>query len=315
MKKILFGLLVLVNMFLCKTVKAESINYEKYNVGDLVEVNNERYYVVNQSDSSKEYVTLLKAKPLTTEEVNIYGKVNTDENRVNKYSYESKGTALDIAGYGAMAYYTSETCGYTDSSVKIEENCTNNYQGSDIEFVINNWALDKFLNNELMPVDNYSARLLTYKELIDNLGYDINITSVDELIKNDNVPKWVYTIDGIDNSMNAKYSLIASVEDNEKIEYFIKVNTEGSISSKKTGDEKYLVRPVINANKNSVTIIERSAAEEANNNDDVITDSQKVKVEDTLLQKSLVGTIIGLVLIGLGITGYLIGLKISYKKY
>ena len=60
-----------------------------------------------------------------------------------------------------MAYYSSETCGYDVGNT----GCTNSYNASDIKYVVDTWKITK------APVAS-EARLITYDELIDNLGYE-----------------------------------------------------------------------------------------------------------------------------------------------
>ena len=49
----------------------EVITYDAYEVGDEVSYNNVYYYVIADSDEKESTVTLLKAEPLTVEEVNV----------------------------------------------------------------------------------------------------------------------------------------------------------------------------------------------------------------------------------------------------
>ncbi len=51
--------------------KEEIIVYDTYEVGDEVSYNNIDYYVIKDSSANEDSVTLLKAEPLTTEEVNV----------------------------------------------------------------------------------------------------------------------------------------------------------------------------------------------------------------------------------------------------
>ena len=124
---------------------------------------------------------MLKAEPLTVEEVNRYSV-----GHVNKYTYSSKGTAYNFEGFGAIAYYTSETCGlvnglYTDSG------CINNYNESDIKYVVDGWVNDKFSLDDLVEDETgYSARLLTIEELRNNLGYG------ESNIPTEQTPDWLF---------------------------------------------------------------------------------------------------------------------------
>ena len=63
--------------------------------GDEVTYNNVDYYVIKDSFSSEDSVTLLKAEPLTIEEVNQYGA-----GHANRYTSSSVGTAYDSNCYG-----------------------------------------------------------------------------------------------------------------------------------------------------------------------------------------------------------------------
>ena len=87
--------------------KEETITYNAYEVGDEVTYNNVNYYVIKNSNQTDETVTMLKAEPLTVDEVNLYGM-----NHINKYTSESFGTAYNVNGYGGMQYYGSSTCFY-----------------------------------------------------------------------------------------------------------------------------------------------------------------------------------------------------------
>ena len=74
------------------------------------------------------------------DEVNKYGKDN-----VNRYTRESVGTATNQNGYGGMAYYTSETCGYLNGSSGscVTTGCTIDYAQSEVKYAVDAWAKDK----------------------------------------------------------------------------------------------------------------------------------------------------------------------------
>ena len=130
--------------------------YTAYQVGDEVTYNNVDYYVIKDSSSSEEIVTLLKAEPLTVAEVNEYGA-----GHVNRYTHSSVGTAYNQNGYGGMAYYTSETCGYPNGSF-VETGCTTDYAQSEVKYAVAAWA------SAQAPAAT-EARLITYDELITDL--------------------------------------------------------------------------------------------------------------------------------------------------
>ena len=80
---------------------------------------------------------MLKAEPLTVLEVNTYGV-----GHINRYTSESIETAYDQNGYGGMAYYTSETCGFPNGSYTYA-GCITDYSQSEIKYVVDAWASDK----------------------------------------------------------------------------------------------------------------------------------------------------------------------------
>ena len=114
MKKILFILAFIISVGYVNA-------YTEYKIGDIVPYNGMDFYVIKNSSSEKDSVTLLKAEPLTVEEVNQYGGVGTTNNHVNMYVTSDISAAYyqktyNMNGYGGMAYYSSETCGYVNNN-------------------------------------------------------------------------------------------------------------------------------------------------------------------------------------------------------
>ena len=124
--------------------KEEVITYDAYTVGDEVTYNGVNYYVIENSDTTQSTVKLLKSEPLSVAEVNLYGGVGTDDNHVNKNACEPSDTscyqtAFDSNGYGGMVYYTSEDCTNHGGG----SGCIDDYESSDIKYVVDAWAYDK----------------------------------------------------------------------------------------------------------------------------------------------------------------------------
>ena len=141
-----------------------------YIVGDEVTYNGIDYYVIENSDTTKSTVKLLKAEPLTVAEVNQYGA-----GHVNRYTQDSVGTAKDNNGYGIIAYYTSENCGYIydgydeygdDVYHWVYDDCKTDYADSEIKYVVDAWAIDK------IPSGLQEARLITKEEIDENFEYE-----------------------------------------------------------------------------------------------------------------------------------------------
>ena len=130
--------------------------YTAYSVGDQVTYNNINYYVIKDSSTSEETVTLLKAEPLSYSDVQTY----------------SAGTGASISdqnGYGGMQYGT-----------------TSDYSTSYVKQAVDAWKTAQ------APAAS-EARLFTIDELENNLGYElIDNGSAVFCQKTESTPSWVY---------------------------------------------------------------------------------------------------------------------------
>ncbi len=134
-----------------------------YHVGDEIQVNGIDFYVIADSGATQDYVVALKKEPLTVAEVNLYGGVGTENNHVNRYTQSSVGTASNNAGYGGVAYYSSETCGYVNG-VEVSNGCKFSYDDSEIKYIVDSWLNDEFSDDILKEINNYKARLIKKEE-------------------------------------------------------------------------------------------------------------------------------------------------------
>ena len=131
----------------------KSPSYTAYSVGDEVTYNGVDYYVIKDSSASEDTVKLLKAEPLSAEEITTY----------------SAGTGTSIAGNGGMQY-----------------GITSDYSTSYVKQVVEAW---KIANAPLAT----EARLITIDELIENFGYElVDNGSVIYAPLNEKVPNWVW---------------------------------------------------------------------------------------------------------------------------
>ena len=124
---------------------------------DTVTYNGVDYYVIENSDTTQATVKLLKAEPLTAQEISDYKPADAQ-------------TYTNSNGYTGMQYHSS----------------SNAYDGSYIKTTVDAWKAAK------APAAT-EARLITKNELIDNLGYVLkeNATS-EEYIPSGSTPSWVY---------------------------------------------------------------------------------------------------------------------------
>ena len=204
-----------------------------YSIGDQVTYNEVQYYVIKDSDVAESTVTLLKAEPLTYDEINTYGGVGTENNHVNMYVTSDSSDSYyhqteDCNGYGSMAYYSSTTCnGYGDTS-----SCTTDYAQSEIKYVVDAWASSK------VPNGLQEARLITYEELSNNLGYSFGSFQ--------NSPyNWVY------NENYAYWTMTQFNNDDSSVVYVVN-NDEISFTNIYSNYHIYTVRPVIVLSKSAL---------------------------------------------------------------
>ena len=224
--------------------KSTKVTYKAYKIGDEVTYNGINFYVIENSDENSDSVTLLKEEPLTVDEVNKYGGVGTENNHVNMYvtsdtsdSYYQK--AYDNNGYGGMAYYSSSTSGYNGSTGR-----TTDYAKSEVKYVVDAWALDKLKISDLKEdKTGYSARLITFDDLVDNLGYTIVDGHTYYIPTADVTPSWVY-------NSNYWYWTMSQYEDYTS--YVWTVYNNGDVSTTYVDNYRGSVRPVITLLKSAI---------------------------------------------------------------
>ena len=148
-----------------------------------------------------------------------------------------------------MTYYSSETCGYVGGSW-VETGCTTNYAQSEIKYVVDGWTADKLKTEDLKKDSlGYKARLMTYDELVNNLGYEDSIYCSGPCHYTgalDNVPKWVY---------NNQYTYWTMSQYGDSDYHIWSVDNNGDLinySGYLTTYGSRVVRPVINLYKSAI---------------------------------------------------------------
>ncbi len=134
----------------------EVADYRVYHVGDKITLNDEDYWVIENSEVNKDYIVALKDIPLTANEVNLYG---IDSNGINHIN--NSGTTSTS---GRVAYDFNDNCDLN----KGLSGC-NKYDNAQIKYVVDSWAESTFNNQELKELDGYFARLLKLTEANNNL--------------------------------------------------------------------------------------------------------------------------------------------------
>ena len=276
--------------------------YKTYKQGDKITYNGIDFYVVKNSDGNDSSVTLLKATPLTKEEVKKYGA-----GHINNYIYNnsiSQGEVYDVGGYGGLQYYSSEKCGYINGQF-VDEKCISDYDKSEIKHIVDAWSTDKLKTSDLIKdTDVYTARLIKIEELTD---YGYNYYPLKFSIRTYKTPEWIY---------NYQYWTMSKYDENNvwKVTSSIDGNVYVDIVR---SNYPATVRPVINLSKAAIDgILEESIDD--NNNDNIINKddtknnviNQIISVPDTFKSLSIIGTI-GICLM---FSGILILIFIKNKK-
>ena len=296
MKKAIFLLIVIVYLSL---IYDKAYAYKEYKVGDIVPYNGIDFYVIKDSSEDEDTVTLLKAEPLTVDEVNLYGGVGSENNHVNMYILDSSSSYYQQAnnqnGYGGITYYTSKLCGCYSNHCTYND-CKIDYAMSEVKYVVDAWAKDKFDAKSIKE-----ARLIKYEELTEYLGYNESLkrcTGGCWYEKSDDIPSWVY-------NENYSYWTMSPVDDSSNSVWYIK--NDGIIDRLVPyfSNDCRTIRPVITLNKNALEKKDESINE--NDNDIKISDNNKkesisnVKVPNTLRVISIVLTLVGIVLVSISI--------------
>ena len=308
MKKVFVLLIMFLSIFICGKVCA----YKSYKVGDEVTYNDIDFYVIKDSNEDEDSVTLLKAEPLSVEEVNLYGDGHVNMLASNNASYYQN--AYNVNGYGGMSYQDQGSVGKS------------NYENSAVKYVVDTWADSNFKNQDII-----SKRLLNYDDIINDIGYDKNNIIYGWYISvTDKIPTWFY---------NEKYWYWTMVP-NENYDYELWVVTnEGHINtSSAVGNFNIVVRPVVELYKCAIDdTCDNNDSDIINDNDDnkEINDNKsddkkeieksdinvnknesttKVKVPNTLKSVSGLIILVGLVLVCAGLNIFIIIKNKDRKK-
>ena len=223
--------------------------YQEYKIGDQVTYNGMNFYVIANSDDMQDSVTLLKAEPLTYDEVNIYGAGHINR-YVPSWSDIKSGQLENKNGYGALYYYSNVNCVY-DPNSKYYSGCSTDYETSDIKYVVDAWANSTLDDSELsIDENNYKVRLITMNELLNNLGYSNSVLDgtgyklipeyTPEFVYNSNYSYW--TMSSFEDS---NYNIF-TVEESGWLSYYPVCGLSNPTQRFHT------VRPVINLYKTSI---------------------------------------------------------------
>ena len=168
--------------------------------------------------------------------MNINGKdINIDDLFDQKYMHKEIKKGI---------FYSSSACGFNGSEY-IKERCPTDYAKSEVKYVVDAWALDKLKASDLKEdKTGYSARLITYDELTDNLGYEKNDSSASPS-SNGETPSWVYN-----REYWYSYWTMSQYEDSTSLMWLVYGN--GDVNHHYVNSYSDSVRPVITIKKSAI---------------------------------------------------------------
>lgn len=271
---------------------------ETYKIGDEIVYKGEKYYVIKNSSEEDDVIILLKETPLTVKEINKYGGVGTENSRVNMYVTSNElaqyyQEAYDNNGYGGMAYLSRNNCE--------QVRCTNDYETSDVKYVVDAWGSNK------LGEKNYNrVRLMKEEEYTDLCDIETHTTP------SGSYDKYVSQYDFLNNK---KYTYL--LMDSEKI---VGWNDGFDNNANNSIFEYYnVVRPVVELNKCAMTKSCETSEDKSINNQEnsriIDKKSTTVNVPDTLKKMSVIIIMIGIIAVSISLVVFVKNKdKIKEKK-
>ena len=205
--------------------------FRSYKVGDVVIYNGINFYVIEASDKKTDTVKLLKKEPLKTTEM---GSLISSTEILNYVDSSEE--------FLKVPYYAKDNC----VSGGDTSGCTTDYNVSSVKQVVDVWANAKLTISDLKEDSlGYKTRLITYNELINNLGYAFEQVCTADCYQTtiiDNVPTWVY-------NDNYAYWTMSAYEDSDLSVW--RVQSNGGLSEFGVANSN-IVRPVITLLKSAI---------------------------------------------------------------
>ena len=306
----------------------------EYKIGDIINYNDSRFYVIKNSSESDSTVTLLKDNPLTRYELEKYG-VGYINNYIYEYNGKSlnPGTVISDNEFYNVAYLSTDKCYYNGSNgTRDYSGCNQNYDVSNVKHIVDNWLLDNVSVDDIaLDEFNYNARLINYDDLVE-LGYisiQANTSGRESFKAGNDTPKFMLDNGNYKGMLTMAQSYIYT--GNGYNDYGIAIGDDGYrfIARDIPNGAIGTVRPVVTLNKKEIApkITNVEEIEDTVSGDDQSTnievdietevDNSNVKeyaakevtnvisVPNTLSSKNMLLIIIGVIISGVGIITFI----------
>ena len=180
--------------------------YDEYSVGDVVEFAGSNWRVIKNSTDEEDYVTLMKEKVLTHNELGNYGVSHACTSSNIQYGDFGCTEVGQIVDWDAMPFYISDSCHgiYILNDVNYSSSTGNGcyWHNRYNESLIKGFLEGTYLStidpneNKLKAIEvggvSYKVRLITLAELTENLGYIKRNNTLMYDYSPTNTPSWVY---------------------------------------------------------------------------------------------------------------------------
>ena len=239
-----------------------STTYDTYSIGDEVNFAGSNWYVIKNSSSEEDYVTLLKEKVLTNEELGEYAASQTITCEASYAANGSYGCTIEgqivIEKNDTIPYYWSDTChyggyfGYTSGDLS-GCNGHNDYEGSKVKEFLETSYIATLGETNLKEVDGYKIRIIKVEELQNNLGYSTELKGSNYDYSPENTPIWVYKNFSDSNNATRGYWTMTPGILTDSVSTVTGLSiSPSSIFINYGVDGNYRLRPVINLLKSSI---------------------------------------------------------------
>lgn len=261
------------------TIRKDSIDgYDK-----IVEYNKIKFYIV-KDDEKNGLISLLKASPIESDEVkNFLGSSEI----ANKVNLNGK--------YVAIPYYSYGDCVSAGSG----SDCKTDYELSDVKQVVDIWSSNYIKESDLAKDSSgYSARLITFDELVNNFGYNKAVSKVSNYIVNpEYTPSWIYL-----------YSYFTMSPCDDSSDKIWNIGNLGNLQRFELYSPDY-IRPVVTLKRSAIVdnneIINNSNSDNEKtidkdtNKNTTSKNSDIVVVPDTLQKISVISIMLGVIVISI----------------
>ena len=204
-----------------------------YIIGDIVQLADSNWIVIENSTKDKDYVVAIKEDVLSPDELGEYAYIQT-------HTCNNSDVNNNSVYYGVVCTQSGQVINGDATNTSIFSNSSSDYATSRIKEFLENTYLNTLGASNLKEVNGYKIRLVTLNELTSNLGYYYVYSCGDHYYgQKDLTPIWMYDVESYW-TMNNNYSSVWYV------------NRGNSALSYASYSSMYSIRPVINIYKSSI---------------------------------------------------------------